>query len=354
MSHLISIMLLSLVSLLEGNAEADFVFFGDAMQHTKQFETASRGNGVYDYSECFKPVESDIRAADYAVVNLECTLGGEPYKGYPCFSAPDQYAKQLWDSGFDLFLTANNHCLDRRDKGVVRTINKLDEMGVPHIGTYINAAERKKQLPCIKDINGIKVGFLDYTYGTNGIKIERDVVVDYIDRKLIKADIAAARAAGAQALCVNMHWGVEYTLKPVDEQKQLAQFLVDEGVDLIIGGHPHVVEPFEMRHSDKWNKDVLVVYSLGNFLSNMEKVDCRGGAMVKVTLRLENGKPVVYNPRYKLFFCQKPSGRGDNYVAIPEDKPELVRDDQKSIFNEFMKRTHELVMSNNINVPQDK
>ena len=180
------------------------------------------------------------------------------------------------------------------------------------------------------------------------------MVVDYIDKKVIAADIDAARAAGANVLCVNMHWGVEYTLTPVQEQKELANFLIDKGVDLIIGGHPHVVEPFEVRHSNKFNKDVLLVYSLGNFISNMSDIDCRGGAMVKVRVKMKDGKPVIDSPRYKLFFCQKP-GAGDNtYQVIPEDKPELVRADSRETFKRFMQRTHDLVMSKNINVPQDK
>lgn len=353
MGNLLSIFLLSLVSLLSGNSEVDFVFFGDAMQHSKQYQTAQRSDGSYDYSECFKHVTDDIQAADYAVINLECTLGGAPYSGYPCFSAPDEYAAQLVNDGFDLLLTANNHCLDKRDRGVVRTIDQLDKLGVPHIGTYKNKAAREKALPMIVNLKGINVAFLDYTYGTNGIRIQGDVVVDYIDKKLIARDIEAARKAGAQAICVNMHWGVEYTLKPVKEQMDLAQFLVDQGVDLIIGGHPHVVEPFEMRHSDKWDKDVLLVYSLGNVISNMDKVDCRGGAMVKVALKMEDGKVKVVNPRYKLFFCQKPAD-GHNYMVIPENKPELVAPSQKSMFDNFMSRTHDLVMKNNINVPQDK
>lgn len=352
--NLLSILALSLMSLLTGNAEVDFVFFGDAMQHAKQFQVAHQADGTYDYSACFKHVQSDIEEADYAVVNLEVSLGGAPYSGYPCFSAPDEYARELQKVGFDLFLTANNHCLDRRDKGAIRTVNKLDEYGIEHIGTYINKQDRAKRLPFIKDFDGIKVAFLDYTYGTNGLKVQKDVVVDYIEKDVIAADIDAARAAGANVLCVNMHWGVEYTLTPVQVQRDLANFLIDKGVDLIIGGHPHVVEPFEVRHSDKYNKDILLVYSLGNFISNMSDIDCRGGAMVKVGVKMKDGKPVIDNPRYKLFFCQKP-GAGDNtYQVIPEDKPELVRPDSRQTFNDFMKRTHDLVMSKNVNVPQDK
>lgn len=353
--NLLSILLLSLVSLLQSNNEVDLVFFGDAMQHQPQITAALQAGGdkTYDYSACFKYVEDDIKSADYALCNLECTLGGTPYKGYPCFSAPETYAKQLKDVGFDMLFTANNHCLDRRDAGLRRTIDQLDAMGIPHIGTYKNAAARKQQVPMITTIKGIKFAFLTYTYGTNGIPVQGDVVVNYIDKKIIAADIAAARQNGAQVLCVAMHWGVEYVLQPPAEVRDLANFLVEQGVDLIIGGHPHVVEPMEMRHSNKYNKDVLLVYSLGNFISNMNDIDCRGGAMLKVTVGMNGANPSIKDPRYKLFYVQKPSFRGDNYIVIPENRPDLVRAGAKPEFDRFMQRAHDLVMNHNKGVPQE-
>ena len=132
---LLSILMLSLVSLLQSNQTVNLTFVGDAMQHAPQITAALQADGTYDYSPCFEYVKQDIAWADLAVVNLECPLGGKPYTGYPCFSAPDSYARQLRDVGFDLFLTANNHCLDRRDKGLVRTCQALDSLGIPHIGT---------------------------------------------------------------------------------------------------------------------------------------------------------------------------------------------------------------------------
>lgn len=350
---LLSILMLSIVSLLQSNNTVNLTFVGDAMQHAPQLTAAQQPDGRYDYSPCFQHLIDDINWADLAVVNLECPLGGKPYTGYPCFSAPDSYAKQLRDVGFDLFLTANNHCLDRRDKGLVRTIHVLDSMAIPHIGTYVNQQERDKRIPYIVNVKGMRIAFLDYTYGTNGIRIQGDVVVDFIEQKRITEDIALARKRGADAICVNMHWGIEYTLKPVAEQRTLADFLVAQGVDLIIGGHPHVVEPFEMRYSKEYDKNVLLVYSLGNFISNMSDIDCRGGAMVKVSLRMENGHAIVVEPRYKLFFVQKPRSGSENYVLIPEARPDLLRPDCKSDFTRFMQRTHDLVMSNNIGVPQE-
>lgn len=352
--QLLSVLLLSLVSLLQGGSSVDLVFFGDAMQHAPQLTAARQADGTYNYEPCFKYVEDDIAWADYAVVNLECPLGGAPYTGYPAFSAPDSYAKQLYTSGFDLLLTANNHCLDRRDKGLMRTVFVLDSLGIPHIGTYANARARNQQMPFITTIKGVKFAFLDYTYGTNGIPVQGDVVVDFIDKATITRDLQAARDAGAQVLCVNLHWGIEYQLQPVESQRSLADYLVEQGVDLIIGGHPHVVEPMEMRHSKNYNKDVLLVYSLGNFISNQRDIDSRGGAMVKVSVTMVGGKPLVHDARYKLFFVQKPSYRGENYVVIPENRPDLLRTDSKCEFNRFMQRAHSLVMSHNVNVPQEQ
>lgn len=351
---LLSILMLSIVSLLQSNHTVNLTFVGDAMQHAPQITAAQQADGTYDYSQCFQHLVDDITWADLAVVNLECPLGGKPFTGYPCFSAPDSYARQLRDVGFDLFLTANNHCLDRRDKGLVRTCQMLDSLGIPHIGTYRNQQERDRAVPLIVNVKGMKIAFLDYTYGTNGIPIQGDVVVDLIDQQLIARDIAIARQRGAHAICVNLHWGIEYQLKPVAEQRTLADFLVAQGVDLIIGGHPHVVEPMEVRYSQEYDKNVLLVYSMGNFISNQSDIDTRGGAMVKVSLRMENGHAVIVEPRYKLFFVQKPRFGGENYVLIPESRPDLLRDDAKGEFNRFMTRTHDLVTSHNKGVPNEE
>ena len=348
---LLSILMLSVVSLLQSNLTVDLLFVGDAMQHAPQITAAQQPDGTYDYTPCFQYLEDDIRNADYAVVNLECPLGGKPYTGYPCFSAPESYAQRLKDVGFDLFLTANNHCLDRRDKGLVRTCHALDSMHIRHIGTYLDQQERDRRVPFIVNIKGFKIAFLDYTYGTNGIPIQGNVVVNLIDQQQIENDIILAREQGATVICVNLHWGIEYQLKPVAAQRTLADWLVTQGVDLIIGGHPHVVEPMEMRYSEEYDKNVLLVYSLGNFISNQSDIDTRGGAMVKVSLTMENGRPIVTAPRYKLFFVQKPVARGENYILIPESRPDLLRPDAKGEFTRFMQRTHDLVMSNNKDVP---
>lgn len=195
--------------------EVDIVFAGDAMMHTGQIEAARRQGGVYDYSYCFQEVAPYISGADYAVVNLETPVAGAPYSGYPQFNAPVSYVEALADAGFDLFLTANNHTLDRRDRGLKRTVAVLDSLGLDHIGTYTNAAERSRRLPFVADIGGFKVGFVNYTYGTNGFSVSSDAVVDYIKADDIRRDIASARNAGAEIIVAAMHWGEEYTLTPL-------------------------------------------------------------------------------------------------------------------------------------------
>jgi poly-gamma-glutamate synthesis protein (capsule biosynthesis protein) len=309
---------LSLLTLIFAPTEATIVFAGDAMQHQGQLDAAKRADGSYDYSTCFTDVKDYVSDADYAVVNLETTLGASNHTGYPCFCSPDSWADALDDAGFDMMLTANNHTLDRRDKGLKRTIDVLDRKGIDHIGTYRNAAARDSIIPTVRDINGIKVGFLNYTYGTNGIKISGDAVVDYIDRAQIKKDIAATRSAGAEILVTAMHWGDEYKLLPNASQRSLADFLVAEGVDMVIGGHPHVVQPIEVRDNPQGRKS-LVVWSLGNFISNMKTRDTRGGVMVKATIVRDGQAARFKEAEYRLVFTVPSTGGSTNYRLITVD-----------------------------------
>ena len=330
---------------------AEIVFAGDAMQHTRQIEAAKTASGEYDYSSYFQAIEPYISSADYAVVNLETPLGGKPYAGYPNFSAPDSYLTQLKNSGFDFILAANNHTLDKRDKGLLRTISQFEEQEIPFTGIYRNKAERDSVVPAVVDVNGFKVAILNYTYGTNGIKIQGNAVVDYIDRNKISADIKKAREHGAEIIAACMHWGVEYSLLPNAEQRKLADFLQQQGVDLIIGGHPHVIQPMEMRR-DKSGKKVFLVYSLGNFVSNMHTDDTRGGAMVRVRLTRDNqGKALVDTATYRLVFVVPPTGSEKNYRVVPAEGP--VPSQWKAERDRFVKRATNIFNKHNVDVPLD-
>ena len=281
-------------------------------------------------------------------------LGGGPdYTGYPCFSAPDSYAQALKDAGFDMFLTANNHCLDRRDKAARRTLQALDSLGVDHIGTYHDAADRRVKVPFIKNINGIKVGFLNYTYGTNGIEPAEGVEVSLIDRDAMAREISLTRQAGAEILVVAVHWGIEYVLLPVRSQEELAAFLVDQGADLVIGGHPHVIQPMKVVRNEKEGKDVLVVYSLGNFISNMKTADTRGGALVRARIERDStGKARFVRADYDTFLSAKPTGPGSNFTVVPSWMPEKIPAGQTGHWQLFDRGASRIFDTHNVNVPR--
>lgn len=334
-----------------GADEAEIVFAGDAMQHAGQIDAARRSDGTYDYSGYFTALQPYISGADYAVVNLETPLGGRPYSGYPMFCAPDAYASALVDAGFDFMLLANNHMLDRRDRGLVRTLDVLDSIGVPHAGVWRNAGERSCNNPVIREVNGFRIAFLNYTYGTNGIEPQGDVVVDYIDRQIIAADIERSRALGAEIIAACVHWGDEYRLLPNASQRSLADWLVEQGVDMIIGGHPHVIQPMEMRRNEITGRPVLLVYSLGNFISNMKTADTRGGAMVKVRLMRDRyGKAHVADASYRLVFTVPPVD-GCNYRAVPVEACPSVR--WQPACDAFVRNAESIFNRHNRSVPRD-
>lgn len=347
------VLLLSLIGLLFQEQTADIVFAGDAMQHKQQLEAAARADGTYDYSDYFSRVAGYISDADYAVVNLETPLGGKPYSGYPMFCAPDSYLDALTDAGFDLILGANNHTLDRRDKGILRTISQFESRGIPYVGIYRDAAARDSIMPRIVDIKGFKVAFLNYTYGTNGLRRTTDVGLDYIDRNLIAADVAEAREKGAEIIATCIHWGDEYHLIPNAWQKDLASFLKKQGVDLIIGGHPHVIQPMEMFDNEATGRRGLLVYSLGNFISGMRTPDTRGGAMVRVTLsRDADGKAIVSEAAYSLVFVEPPTGRGDNYKLFPAESDD-ISPAWKAARNQFVRNADGTFNRHNVEVPRE-
>lgn len=295
------------------------LFAGDMMGHDGQIAAAKRADG-YDYAPYFEHV-GRIAAADLAVANLEVTLAGEPYKGYPQFSSPDDYLEAIKAAGFDVIETANNHCLDGRQRGLQRTIEQIDKSGLPRMGTYLDQADRDKQYPLLVEKNGIRLVFLNYTYGTNGIKVQEPNVVNYIDRAVIAKDIEKAKAMNPDAIIASIHWGIEYVLLPNQTQKDLADWLFEQGVTHVIGGHPHVVQPMEVR-TDSLGQKHFLVYSLGNYCSNMSRVNTDGGILVQLTLEKKAGKTSMTDCGYGFIWVSRPtiSGR-DNFHVFPSTMP---------------------------------
>lgn len=265
--------------------EATLLFVGDLMQHSPQFMHARQPDGTFNYNVCFEEVKPYIEAADIAIGNLEVTLGGPPYTGYPCFSAPDDWLWAIKKTGFDVLTTSNNHCLDRGKRGLERTLTMTDSAGILTLGTYRNAEERHQRYPLLVEQNGIRFAFITYTYDMNGFEVEAPNVVNVIDTTQMKRDILVARTMHPDVIIAIMHWGTEYKLLPDSYQRFHGQWLLEHGVDHIIGGHPHVIQPTEyVPYADKPDYH-LVVWSQGNFISNMSAPHTTEGTMITLTFR---------------------------------------------------------------------
>lgn len=310
------------------------------MQHQGQIDAAyNKTTDTYEYDDGFKFVRPIINQYDYRIANLEVTLAGKPYTGYPTFSAPDELAEVLVNAGFNIILTANNHSCDRGAKGVIRTLDQLDELGVVHTGTFRNQAERDKNYPLIVEKNGMKVAMLNYTYGTNGISVASPLIINYIDSAVIKKDIEKAKALKADYIVCNMHWGTEYKPLPNGYQKRFESYCYDLGADMVIGGHPHVVQPIERKKIN--NEDKLTVWSLGNFVSNMQVRYTRGGVMVGATVKKENGKVKLIDAEdWLVYVHKKQEGEVKQYYILPDFdynkfRPGFLTTNDLTLMNEF-------------------
>lgn len=323
------------------------LFAGDLMQHQGQINAARLPDGTYDYTDCFALVKDEISRYDVAIANLEVTLPGPPYTGYPQFRCPDAFLHAAWQAGFDVMLTANNHCCDSRRAGLERTIHVLDSLGIPHLGTYVNAEARAKNHPLIIEKNGIRIALLNYTYGTNGIPVSKPNVVNLIDKTQMAADIARAKGLMADVIIANMHWGVEYVPTPPKEVRDIADWLLANGVDHVIGGHPHVVQPAEVR-TDARSQKHLVVWSLGNFISNMTKDNTEVGLMVRMTLT-KDSLTTMTDCGYALTFCSRPlvSGRKVHTILPASFPEEQMKPAERERFNRNIAAARRLFKQHN-------
>lgn len=302
------------------NDDVTLLFVGDAMMHQSQIDQARDGSG-FDFSRYFSAIREEIGRADLAVVNLEVPLAGAPYSGYPVFSSPDAFAVALKDAGFNVFLLANNHCLDKTTRGLKRTLAVMDTLGIRYAGAYTGPQARALNYPLLLSRNGFRIAMLNYTYGTNGFTVQPPYIVNYIDKKQMAADIEEAKRMKPDIIVANIHWGEEYKLLPSSGQKELAGWLFDQGVEIIIGNHPHVVQPMEMRRDVTGRPTGLVVYSLGNFVSNMSIPYTAGGGLVRVRIVRDpdSGRAQIASAAYSLLYTHrgKRAGGKVSYEVVP-------------------------------------
>lgn len=263
---------------------------GDVLIHSYVYKAAYQGNGIYDFSSMFSYIGDYYENYDFMIANLEVTLAGADrgYSSYPQFNCPDSIVDALQDAGVDMLLNANNHTYDTGHKGFVRTQEVLDEKGMPHLGTRLS---EETPLYTVQDINGIKVGMVCYTYETgdtsDGRKTLNGIPVSHDDTELIGSfhpnhlddfyyevyeTLEAMYADGAEATMVFIHWGDEYQLKQNSKQSEIAQQLCELGVDVIVGGHPHVIQPFDTLVSEEGHT-TYCIYSVGNALSNQRRTN---------------------------------------------------------------------------------
>lgn len=256
---------------------------GDILIHDNVLNGARQDDGSFDFSQFYKVANSYIKSADYAVANLEVTLAGTAagaYKGYPNFNSPDSLIDYLKIDGIDMLLTANNHCLDNGLAGMKRTVQQLKEKNIDFLGTKETTEDPTY---IVKDINGIKIGMVAFTYGTNNSASGASELVNYFSSSNLPAFYNEAQSVidsmnndGAEAIVFYMHWGNEYHTKPNTYQKDIAQQLCNMGVDVIVGGHPHVLQPIELIHSQDSQNTTVCLYSMGNSISNQRIVEMTG------------------------------------------------------------------------------
>ncbi len=264
------------------------IFAGDIMGHDAQITGAYQPETkTYSYETTFRYLKPYVENADIAIANLEVTLAGPPYTGYPRFSSPDNLAAEAKNAGFDILINANNHALDRGKEGFKRTLNILDSFDIIHTGTFRNNNERKLNYPLIFEKNNIRIALLNYTYGTNGLKIDTPCIINLTDTALIRKDLLKAETANPDYIIATMHWGIEYERKENIIQQNLAAFMLNNGADAVIGSHPHVVQPVRRYYPDNSDSSNfnIIVYSLGNFVSNQRSQYRDGGIIFELKLK---------------------------------------------------------------------
>lgn len=331
-------------------AEAVWVGVGDIMSHTPQLPGAyDKETGKYNFDPFFADVKPILQQGDWIMANLETPIAGEDfgYTGYPTFNAPVELAEALRDAGFNLLSTANNHSLDKGEKGLLRTLEHLKELGLQPIGTASSQEEADRLV--VSERNGIRMGLLAYTYGTNGIPIPegKPYLVQLIDEDKIKADIRRLRDAGADVVTVALHFGTEYQTKPNEEQMRLARSLAAAGADIIAGSHPHVFQPYEVidTFDDEGRpKQALIIYSMGNFISNQRGDSKDYGVIFKVGIRKNVTEGTIelteieaiptwvhrYKPdasyRYRILPVEQTLAEADDKLLRPSDYERLQAD----------------------------
>jgi poly-gamma-glutamate synthesis protein (capsule biosynthesis protein) len=316
---------------------------GDIMVYDTQIADALQSDGSYDFSPCFAGVSDLLSASDLTVGNFEANFCGEPYSGYPDFTAPEALATDLADAGFDILQTANTYSIQNGLTGLTSTIRYISEAGMDAVGTYyVESAKQNNAGVLIKEVNGIKIAFIAYTKGVNnmylpsGSEYAVDVLyTDYysnytqVDSAAILESINAAKSLDADVIVAMVHWGMEYDVEPSSTQEQIATLMFENGVDVILGSHSHIVGPMEMRTVttvDGEEKEVFLAYSLGNFLSSMSKTDTQDSVILNLEFtKSSDGSTVISDVNYVPIYLNDNGESAENRYTILNTYDEIDR-----------------------------
>lgn len=342
----------------EHHNELSLIFIGDFMGHKDQIDAAYNSiTKTYDYDNCFRLMKKSLSDADITIGNLEVTLGNKkPFSGYPNFKSPASYAAAIKKAGVDVLVTSNNHSCDKGKKGLENTIKILDSLQIKHTGTFISEEQKQKKNPLILHKNGFTIALLNYTYGTNGLEPTSPNIVNYLDEKTILSDLKKVKEAAVDEVIVFVHWGLQYKNLPNKEQHKWYRFFKENGVRIIIGAHPHVVQPIVHHILD----DSLVAYSLGNFVSHQRTFPRDGGAILKINLVKYKEKVFLNDASYKLTWVYEPVVNGKkHYYVLPvseyEHNPGFFK--QRKDYDKMMryvKHARNLLKTHNVNVLEYK
>ncbi len=274
-------------------AEIDLVMIGDILAHEGVYGSGRQDDGSYNFDHLFAQIKDDVITSDMAIVNQEVILGGTELglSAYPLFNSPTELGDALVNAGFNIVLHATNHALDKGAAGIDNTIKfwRENHPDTAYLGIHDTKEDYDERSVYYYEKQGLRVAVMNYTYGTNGLPLPegREYIINLMDEEKIKSDMAEARE-NADFLVVCPHWGTEYVTEPTESERQWAQFFADNGADLIIGTHPHVIQSVETITGADGNS-TLVFYSLGNFVSNQDKILTMLGAMAKVAITNEGG-----------------------------------------------------------------
>jgi poly-gamma-glutamate capsule biosynthesis protein CapA/YwtB (metallophosphatase superfamily)/CubicO group peptidase (beta-lactamase class C family) len=311
------------------------VFGGDLMVHAPQITAARQKNGNLDFSEVFEYVKPVFEKADLSFINFETTVSlSNTYSGFPMFRSPKKIAEAVKNAGIDVVVLANNHAFDGWKKGVVHTQTILDSLHLKHTGVFTDSIKLSGNHPLILTANGLNIALLNYTYGTNGLSVPEGLIINMLDTIKIKNDILNIDRKNMGAVVVFFHWGNEYQRKPSVEQRQVAEMCHRLGAEIVIGSHPHVIQPIEKTN------EYVTVYSLGNLVSNQRWRYSDGGILVTLDLFKEKDKPLKINTSYTPVWVQLPK-----YKILPPSVADTVTmtAKQKTDYKRFIDDTEKLL-----------